>query len=235
VIRNTLDAQSAFPAAGVGPRRHFGEDLVLEHTVGAASEGAALAVACHLTLCGLCRALAHDLERIGETLLETQGAGRPRPELRARLLAADLGPPPACAAGEVPAALLGSLAPLPAPLVAVLAGLRRPRWRFMIPGVRAITLLEHDDGSVARLLRLRPGLVVPAHDHGGSEHTVVFAGGLDDQHVRLGRGDALTMEPGDTHEQLAAPGGDCLALVVNEAPPRPLTLRGRILKKLARL
>jgi len=88
---------------------------------------------------------------------------------------------------------------------------------------------------VVRLLRLRPGLVIPSHDHGGSEHTVVFAGGLDDARVRLGRGDALTMEPGDHHRQIAAPGADCIALVVNEAPPRPLTLGGRILKRIARL
>jgi anti-sigma factor ChrR (cupin superfamily) len=64
---------------------------------------------------------------------------------------------------------------------------------------------------------------------------VVFAGGLDDPHGRLAPGDALTMEPGDTHRQEAARGRDCVALIVNEAPPCPLTLRGRILNKIAGL
>jgi putative transcriptional regulator len=229
-----MEAQSTvFLAAG--PRRHFAEDLVLERTVGAGSDGAALAVACHLALCATCRSLGDDLERIGDTLLQARGASRPVPELRARLLAADLAPPLARPARRLPDALLGSLPPLPGPLVEALAALPRARWRWMIPGVHAITLLEGDDGSVARLLRLRPGLVIPGHDHDGPEHTVVFAGGLDDQHVRLARGDALTMEPGDIHQQAAAPGADCVALIVNEAPLRPLTLRGRILKKIAGL
>jgi putative transcriptional regulator len=226
-----MDVESSLRAAA-GPRRHFPEDLILEHAVGAASNGAALAVACHLALCGVCRLLADDLARIGDVLMETVGPG---PELRARLLAGDLPPPRARAPRELPPALLASLPPMPSPLIEALRAVRVPRWHWMIPGVRAITLFEGDDGSVARLLRLRPGLDIPGHDHGGPEHTVVFAGGLDDEHVRLGRGDALTMGPGDTHQQLAAPGADCLALIVNEAPPRPLTLRGRILKKLARL
>jgi putative transcriptional regulator len=88
---------------------------------------------------------------------------------------------------------------------------------------------------VARLLRLRPGLVIPSHDHHGAEHTVVFSGGLDDSNGHLGRGDASTMLPGDRHEQEASAGEDCVALVVHEASPRPLTLRGRLLKTIARL
>jgi putative transcriptional regulator len=56
-----------------GPRLHFADDLLLEHTVGAATEGAALAVACHLAICGACQEVAVDLERIGDALYAAQG------------------------------------------------------------------------------------------------------------------------------------------------------------------
>jgi putative transcriptional regulator len=219
-----------------GPRLHFADDLLLEHTVGAASEGATLAVACHLALCGVCRDTAADLDRIGESLLAAQPAS-PRPEVLTRVLAhVDEGARPPAPRRErgLPAVLEGKVPPVPPALVSALAALPDPRWKWLAPGISAIVLHE-EDRAVARLIRLRPGLVIPIHDHGASEHTVVFAGGLDDEHVQLGAGDALTMEPGDRHEQTAAPGGDCYALIVSEAPPRPLTWRGRILKRIARL
>jgi putative transcriptional regulator len=214
------------------PRNHFGEALILAHTVGAASDGAALAVACHLALCAVCRGLARDLDRIGESLLEPL----PLPAgLRSKLLAEAGAPAPAPAPPRpLPPQLRETLTGVPAAALTALAALPRPRWHWLVPGIRAITLFERD-GSVARLLRLGPGLVIPAHDHDGTEHTVIFAGGLDDERVRLDRGDALTMEPGDRHRQVAARREGCFALIVNEAPPRPLTLAGRILKRLARL
>jgi putative transcriptional regulator len=229
------DSEAANPALPGGPRHHFGEHLVLERTVGAATPGADLAVCCHLALCAPCRALAADLERIGDSLIQGEGTPRPQGELRARILDG-AGSRPQLAARErhLPASLASTLPPVPAVLAGALAALPRPRWRWLAPGLRGITLHE-SEGSVARLLELRPGVVIPIHDHGGDEHTVLFAGGLDDDRVQLARGDALTMAPGEHHRQVAAAGETCIALIVNEAPPRPLTLAGRILKRIARL
>jgi putative transcriptional regulator len=84
----------------------------------------------------------------------------------------------------------------------------------------------------ARLVRFRPGIPIPLHDHEGPEHTVVFSGGLDDDDGHLGRGDAATMLPGHTHRQRASLGEPCVALIVSEAPPRPLTLVGKVMKRL---
>lgn len=86
----------------------------------------------------------------------------------------------------------------------------------------------------ARLLRFRPGIAIPVHDHVGPEHTVVFSGGLVDGGGHLGRGDAATMLPGDTHRQRTEPGEICVALIISEAPARPLTASGKILKWLTR-
>ncbi|HEY7375371.1 MAG TPA: hypothetical protein VIF57_24650 [Polyangia bacterium] len=50
----------------------------------------------------------------------------------------------------------------------------------------------------------------------------------------LGRGDAATMMPGETHRQRSSAGEPCVALIVSEGAPRPLTLAGRVLKSLTR-
>ena len=42
------------------------------------------------------------------------------------------------------------------------------------------------------------------------------------------------MMPGDTHRQRSSRGEACVALIVSEGAPRPLTLVGRVLKGLTR-
>ena len=122
---------------------------------------------------------------------------------------------------------------LPPVLIEHLRSLSHPRWKRLIPGIRAIDL-GLEGVWRARLMAFRPGVPIPAHDHGGPEHTVVFQGGLHDARVHLERGDATTMSPGETHDQQAAAGLPCVALIVSEREPRPLTITGKILKALTR-
>jgi len=103
----------------------------------------------------------------------------------------------------------------------------------LIPGIRAIDL-GFDDVWRARLVAFRPGIPIPEHDHAGPEHTVVFQGGLVEPGVDLERGDAATMIQGQHHHQRAAAGPPCIALIVNEREPRPMTAMGRILKAVTR-
>jgi putative transcriptional regulator len=220
------------------PLRHLSEDLLRAHAVGAASEGAGLVASCHISLCPVCEAGAAEQEAVLDTLLgavAVNGAGPPPPALRARLLAdvsslPPLPPPPAARSSH---ALPADLPPLPAPLTNHLAALDDVAWHTLFPGLRAIDLRI---GSAwrARLVCFRPGIPIPLHDHEGPEHTVVFAGGLDDADGHLGRGDAATMLPGHAHSQRASLGEPCVALIVSEAPPRPLTLVGRVMKRITR-
>jgi len=63
---------------------------------------------------------------------------------------------------------------------------------------------------------------------------VIFQGGLVEPGVDLERGDAATMMPGQHHHQRATAGSPCVALIVNERAPRPLTTMGRVLKAVTR-
>jgi len=238
-------------AADPVPQRHFPDDLLRTYAVGAASEGAGLAVACHLAFCPECRggAAAHEeildaLLRIGQGSDDDGGeddGGAARPgigaepaHVRERLMSTlALTPPDAVRAAPTrpPATLPRDMPPLPPALVHHLQSLGDAGWRRLVPGIRAIDL-GIQSAWRARLVCFRPGVPIPLHDHGGPEHTVVFSGGLDDASGHLGRGDAATMMPGDRHRQRSAPGEPCVALIVNEAPARPLTLVGRVLKRL---
>jgi putative transcriptional regulator len=113
---------------------------------------------------------------------------------------------------------------------------RAPRWHLALPGVRTIDLApaERDGETRVRLVAFKPGVTIPPHDHGGTEHVLVFTGAIEETGRRFGRGDLATRERGEQHEQRIAAGDLCVALVVNEGPLVPLTLRGRLLLALSR-
>jgi putative transcriptional regulator len=230
------------------PRHHFPDDVLRGFAVGSSPEATRLAVACHLAFCQTCRNGAQEHEEVLGKLgrlaaAESGPADAPKTpggppaaapaSARERLLqdlAPQALPPPSLSAVELPSELPDLLPPV---LIEHLRGLSHPRWKRLIPGIRAIDL-GFEGVWRARLVAFRPGVPIPEHDHGGAEHTVVFQGGLNDARVHLERGDAATMAPGETHDQHAAAGLPCVALIVNEREPRPLTAAGKILKALTR-
>jgi putative transcriptional regulator len=215
----------------VTPSHHFPADLLRAYAIGSASEGARLAVACHLAFCPACGSDASAHAEMMDALLRAAADNdqAPRAQARAALLA-NLPPQPPAPPRRNPAPPQ-DLPAIPAPLLRHFEGMDRVVWRRLLPGIRAIEL---GIGGIwrARVFSFHPGIPIPMHDHGGPEHTVVFAGGLDDAGGHLGRGDAATMMPGQAHRQRSSPGEPCIALIVNESAPRPLTLMGRVLKRL---
>jgi putative transcriptional regulator len=230
------------------PRHHFPDDVLRGFAVGSSPEATRLAVACHLAFCLACRDGARRHEEVlgqlgrlvaseADPATRRDAAGEAPAALpaaaRERMLA---GLPPQVSRAEPPSVVeLPSDLPdlLPPVLVEHLRSLSHPRWKRLIPGIRAIDL-GLEGVWRARLMAFRPGIPIPEHDHGGPEHTVVFQGGLNDARVHLERGDAATMSPGETHDQQAAAGLPCVALIVNEREPRPLTVTGKVLKALTR-
>ena len=71
------------------PAHHLPEHGLVEYVAGACTDGAALAFACHLSLCASCATEVTALERVGGTILETS-AGQ---ELCARRAGVGAGPP----------------------------------------------------------------------------------------------------------------------------------------------
>lgn len=226
------------------PSHHVPEDLLVEYVAGTARAGAALTVACHLSLCADCRTRARLLEAVGGAWLAGEPdvlAATPAVPMEARALEAalaqlDEGSGEALGMSERSPPAPPFLGPygLPVPLLHAVAEVSEARWRFLAPGVQAIGLRLVQDQSTARLVKLKPGLKIPLHDHDGAELTLIFRGALSDDVGTYGRGDLSFRLPGHRHVQRVASGAECIALQVNEGPLKPLTLKGRLLRLIVR-
>ncbi|HVV17599.1 MAG TPA: cupin domain-containing protein [Polyangia bacterium] len=226
-------------SGGTSPtiQHHVPDEGLLAHAAGTATEGAWLAMACHVALCAACAARLAEMEALGGALLETVGPAELPPDALASVLSRLSGPPEPKAAGRALPEVPDLLRPygLPRVLRAVLGLEQAPvRWRLVIPGVRAINLPVGAPDDAVRVIAFKGGVTIPLHDHGGPEHIVVFSGALEEEGARFARGDISIREAGERHQQRVAPGEPCVALVVNEGKLKPLTLRGRILLALSR-
>jgi putative transcriptional regulator len=208
------------------PTHHFDDDALLDFAAGTAAGALSLPLACHLPFCAQCRQRLGGVERLADAVAPVQ-RGR-LAELRGRLLAnlAAAPPPPE------PPSLDGVLTSLGLPLAlrAYLPAGRAPRWRRLVPGMRAIDLDLDPPGTRARVLGFRPGFVVPLHDHAGPECTVVLHGSYVDGEERFGPGDVALRGQGERHELRVDSREECVALIVARGRPVPLTLVGRLLQ-----
>jgi len=210
------------------PTQHMPEEVLLEYATGSTAEPVSLAVACHASLCRACASRIEALEVVGGGMLERVAAAPVAADAFARVLARmrEEEPPAPAPVPVVPAGAEG----WPRPLLQYLGG--KLAWQGLLPGLRHIPLAV--DSARTRVVRIRPGMVIPAHGHAGDEYTVVIEGGIDDAGVHYRRGDVGVRRPGDEHEQRIADGEECVALVVNRGPMLPRTFMGRLLKLLAR-
>ncbi|MCW2307306.1 cupin domain-containing protein [Rhodobium gokarnense] len=86
-------------------------------------------------------------------------------------------------------------------------------WTEMMPGILSHEIGSYD-GIAARIVRLAPGLVIPAHDHEGIESALILDGGLTDEHRQYLRGDLSMAGAGIVHRQQVDYDGECLCFAV---------------------
>lgn len=89
-------------------------------------------------------------------------------------------------------------------------------WRRVWRGVQQRSLPVA--GARARLMRLRPGLEIPAHGHRGQELAVVLEGQAHDDHGTYRRGDVVVQPAGSRHHFAVATHSTCVVLIVNDGP-----------------
>jgi anti-sigma factor, putative, ChrR family len=217
-------------------RHHPDEALLLDYAAGAPSEGVALAVATHASLCTGCARQIEHLEAIGGVMLAAQ----------------------APAEGDVTASLVGLLARLDEaePDTAVTrmeaadpatAGLPSPLARYLGRSIDRLPwtwvggrLFEEcrlplaTPELKASVFRVGAGKRLPKHTHRGREYTVVLAGGYRDGDDLFARGDFAAKDVTDQHQPIADADGPCLSLVVQEAPVRLSGLLGMLINPFLR-
>ena len=195
------------------PTHHPSDALLLAYAAGTASEAEALAMSTHLTFCPECRAKLATAESVGGALLDQiETAALPPAALQSVL--ARLEEPPARERAPQPEAGTG----LPQALAQYAAdALEQSGWRMLAPGIKQLAL-HTAGGGRARLLKLKPGTVLPEHGHRGTELTILLAGSYTDELGRFQRGDMAELDESVVHRPIVDDGPECVALIVTEAP-----------------
>ena len=80
------------------------------------------------------------------------------------------------------------------------------------PGIQIKVLYNDDQGMTTALFKLRPGAVVPLHEHTAIEQTYILEGTLDDHEGVCGPGQFCWRPAGNVHEAVAPDGAVILGM-----------------------
>jgi putative transcriptional regulator len=213
---------------------HPEAEILVDYAAGTLTEGMALAVATHAWHCAECRETIADLEAIGGVLLETC----PPVELTdgafdAILARLDEPGPPRTPA---PSPSVDDTIVVPAPLARYIGGrIADLAWRRVGRLYDEVRLPLSTATVKASLMRFRPQTLVPHHTHRGREYTVVLAGGFSDAGKSFGPGDFNALDSSHHHQPRIDDDGDCLCLVVLDAPLKLTGVVGRLINPFLRI
>jgi putative transcriptional regulator len=213
---------------------HPDAEILVDYAAGALTEGLALAIATHAWYCAECRQTIGRLEEMGGVLLDacppvelTEGA------LDAMLARLDEPEPPRAPA---PAPSLNDTASIPAPLARYIGGsIADAAWRRVGRMFDEARLPLSTPSVKASLMRFRPQSLVPHHTHRGLEYTVVLAGGYSDAGRSFGPGDFAAQDSSHHHQPRIDDDGDCVCLVVLDAPLKFTSIVGRLVNPFLRI
>lgn len=216
---------------------HPSNETLLDYAVGAIGEGPALAVATHAAMCRECGEQVAMLETVGGALLDEV---RPEPVtdgLLQRTLAMLDEPEPGWVA-PMPVDHEDA-AQVPEPLLRYIGrGLAHLAWRRVggiIAAVEEVRLPTAAKNVKVSLMRLKAGALMPRHSHRGNEYTLVLAGGFSDGDKQFGPGDFVAKDPSHTHQPVVDDDGECLCLVVLDAPLRLTGAMGKLINPFLRI
>jgi len=91
-------------------------------------------------------------------------------------------------------------------------------WARVSPAIKITTLLKDKDGAQISLSRVRPGGRMPHHNHTGDELTVVLEGRFSDESGLYSKGDFVLRGANDNHRPTVTRDGECICLMVLDAP-----------------
>ncbi|MCU0838866.1 MAG: ChrR family anti-sigma-E factor [Rhodospirillales bacterium] len=203
---------------------HPPADVLFDYAAGTLSEGEALAVAAHASLCSRCAREIAMLEAAGGSLVDVaEPMAISHGALDAVLARLD---EPIVIAPRQPELDAETRRVVPKPLHAYVGrSLKELPWRTVGRMYEEVRLPLPAKGPKVSLMRLKPGTLVPRHGHRGQEWTVVLAGGYHDGGVSFTRGDFDAKDASHRHQPRVDDDGECLCLVVLDAP---LKLTGTI-------
>jgi putative transcriptional regulator len=195
---------------------HPDDALLLDYATGALTEGLALAVAAHASLCRRCADLVARYESFGGALIEDDAADIDDGAVAAMLKRLDDAEPPKKVV-TVPDRATERV--LPRPLRQYLeCGLDALPWKRVGRLYHEYRLPLARRDIKASLMRIEAGSHMPRHSHRGEEYTLVLAGGYRDGDDAFARGDFDAKSPHDQHQPIVDADEPCLCLAILDAP-----------------
>ena len=207
------------------------DELMLDYASGALSEGWALAVATHLSMCGSSSNLLRSMETIGGILLDEADEACISDKMFGSIWD-KIDSDTTCSAEEkkpVKDRKFSSVVPQP---LATYVGndLGALAWKNLGLGVRHVPIGLSDKSTSARLISIPAGKPVPEHSHSGKELTVVLSGGFHDVTGEYGPGDIQEAYGDLEHQPHARDSEDCIALAITDAPLRFSGIAARLVQ-----
>lgn len=214
-------------------QHHPNFESLMSCSAGSMPEAFAAVMASHISVCPACRKELALMEDIGVELfskIAPAAITREAPIAVMRRAEAD-GEPHDAAAALPGASSMGSKpGGMPAPL-APLAGpdLERVAWRRLAPGIQHFPIpLSPGAKGHLRLVKVAPGAVLPTHDHGGTELTLVLKGSYSDVTGQYRAGDVSDIAEGIEHSPLADAKEGCVCLIASDQKIRFKSLMARL-------
>jgi putative transcriptional regulator len=207
---------------------HLDDATLISYSAGALSQGMALVVASHLSICPQCRERAEHSDAVGGALLESLEPETVADDMLASVLT-QLDELPT-KQESVPVTPIVMDPEIPAPLREYMhCPLDQLEWKRIVPGV-AYYDMPWEGHGVSRLLRIAPGKAMLAHTHNGNELTMVLRGSFSDEVGRFCRGDVADLDDQIEHQPLVDSKVDCICLIATDAPLRFTTLFGKLVQ-----
>lgn len=217
-------------------RFHPDQFLLNDYVSGSLPGAVALPIAVHLEYCAQCREEVAQLSRLGAELFSELDPVPVSDDALARLLERLDGKGAVPVEQIVPRRRPREPEGLPRALRSLVPqGFDGLRWERASASLRASRLGFGDQRHEVALHHIRAGGRVPEHGHGGSEITVVLAGGFSDAHGSYERGDFVFRGTDDVHRPVADRDRDCICLAVLDAPIRFGGLLGLIANPFLRI
>ena len=205
-------------------QHHIDDSTVVSFAAGTLPGPIALVVSAHLSVCETCRERVRNAEAIGSAILDKVEPKKMSPgavnnllerlELETR--------------EEARSEDASALAPeqkdniLPSQVRKVVGvPIEDVKWKRIARGVRyhMIDLGDEDKGKLY-LMKIAAGRVLPSHNHGGSEVTLVLSGSYSDRFGKFGPGDIADLDDHAEHQPVVDQGAECICIVASDQPAK---------------
>lgn len=204
---------------------HLSDETLQDYAAGSLDVPMETLVACHLTMCGGCRARAAFADSVGGALLDAGDRVRVCASASEVLSRSERERTPATRR-PLP------VTDVPRPLARLLpTGLDELDWRRVAPGIRQFNLgKRHRRHGAFKLLHLAPGTTLSEHGHNDRELTYVVRGSYTDELGRFRAGDIADLDDRDKHRPVVDPDEPCIALIATHSPVRFSGMLSRIMQ-----